>query len=99
MVKLMTAEKAARETVKKRLQAQIARCNKRIAMAMEEGCGDTYLGFILFEETRQLLENAGYYVDSSTHVSWKKEIDVIREDATRLAEVAKEANITVVKPE
>lgn len=99
MAKLVTAKKAARETVKASLKSQIDWCNKKIAMAMKEGRADTHLGFILYVETRQLLENAGYYIDDSgTHISWKKEVDAILENATQLAEVAKEAGITVIKP-
>lgn len=102
MEKLVTAEEAARETVKNRLKAQIPRINAIIVREMNDGYGEAYVGFILCKETRQLLENSGYYVEqlaNGTRIFWKKNVDAIREDATRLAEVAKEAGITVVKPE
>lgn len=102
MVELKTAEEAARETVKKRLADEITKINARIARAIEEGKSYTSTGFKPYAETLQLLENAGYTLDiytGSVDICWKKRIDAIRKDATRLAEVAKGAGITVVKPE
>lgn len=83
---------------------EVPRIKERIAKAIAERRSYVTIGFIPSEETVQLLENAGYIVtkyksDGSTKIYWKKQVDAIREDATRLAEVAKEANITVVKPE
>ena len=98
MAKLVTAKKAARETVKTCLKARIDMYNDLIAKAIKEGREDTYLAWTPNAETRQLLENAGYYFIDSVHISWKKEVEAIRENAILLEEVAKEAGITVIKP-